>query len=116
MQTQMPREYPCRIKASPVIAYLEEDLVRLSCQPKHDNTGMCMLDNVVGGLLCDAVEALFPLKRESRLLTQICLDGQLVAGAPKPPPFCWGGRPPLRFPCLPAGVVEEGRHFFPPPL
>src|SRR5436305_8460731 len=97
MQTQMPREYPCRIKASPVIAYLKEDLVRLSRQPKHDNTGMCMLDNVVGGLLCDAVEALFPLKRESRLLTQICLDGQLVAGTQNRHLFGEGGHQSFGF-------------------
>src|SRR5437870_2311719 len=75
----MPWEGACRIKTSPVITHLQDDLPFLSCEPEDDGAGTCMLDDVVQSLLRDAVEGLFPLKREIRLISQVCLNGQLVA-------------------------------------
>src|SRR5579872_510380 len=58
-QTQMPWKCPCRIKASAVVAHLQGNLVFLPCEPQDDGAGSRMLDSVVKGLLCDAVQGVF---------------------------------------------------------
>src|SRR5260370_29653171 len=80
-QPEVSWERACRVKASPVIGYLQDDLIGISCQPQGNHTGTGVLDDIVECLLHNAVQRLFHLHGERGFFPQVRLDGQFVAGA-----------------------------------
>src|SRR5215467_12174037 len=68
--TEVPRKEGCWVKAFPIIMYLEDNLVFLPCESQRDGTGTSMLDDVVEGLLRNAVQSVFHLQREIRFVVQ----------------------------------------------
>src|SRR3979411_2922608 len=65
VQPQVSWERTCRLKTSPIVAYLEANLMILFCKPHCNYAGAGMFDDVVERLLGDAVERVFPLQGES---------------------------------------------------
>ena len=71
----------CRVKAASIIAYLQQHLVFFFGKPQHDGAGTCMFDDIVASLLSNAVQGIFLFKGKRGFLSNICFNGQFVAGA-----------------------------------
>ena len=66
-QTEMARKSTHRIKSHSIVMYLQDNSAGRSVQDEVYFARMGMLNRVMQGFLCDAVEFLFGLERQSRL-------------------------------------------------
>lgn len=68
-----------RVKSSAIISDLQDDRLSRPAKPHVHPAGTGMLDGIMQGLLCDAVEFLLDLERKARFLAQVGLDWHIVA-------------------------------------
>src|SRR5258708_27143854 len=75
----MPGKGAKRINSAAIISDLQDDRLSRPAKPHVHLAGTGMLDGIVQGLLCDAVEFLFDLEPTARILAQVDLDPDIVA-------------------------------------
>jgi hypothetical protein len=80
MQSHVPWVFGLWIEAGAIIFNHKHHFVVASLHPYHNAGGLSVLDRVVQGFLCDAIETFFGLYRKIRLLPKSKLYLQAVAG------------------------------------